>query len=411
MRRYLLLSLIACCFAPTCLGQSKKNTITVDEALASYDFSQAESLLNAEISKLQRRRQNTDSLELKLQYVRRAASKLAAVERVVVFDSLIVSKDSLLSALCLSEESGTIRPTSSLAGLSGGDGTLFMPEMKDKVYYSAPASNGVLQLFSADLFGGQPGEAQQLEGLAEDSYTPCNYPYMMPDGVTLYYAQQAGEGLGGYDIYMTRFDADEHRFLSPENVGMPFNSPANDYLMLVDEAYNIGCFASDRCTSPDSVCVYYFIPNAARRVYFEEEVGEEQLRLLARLSDIRLTWGEQGEITSAQSRLSECRGLRQGSAQSDFTFIVSPSHVCHSLSDFRNPQARKLAEKWQQDSSVLSQWKASLSDLRLSYAHATSSEKNSLKPKILKLEADTESLTESLRAQEKAIRNAELGGS
>ena len=49
----------------------------------------------------------------------------------------------------------------------------------------------------------------------------------MADGVTIYYASD-GEGLGGYDIFVTRYNTNTDTYLVPENVGMPFNSPYND---------------------------------------------------------------------------------------------------------------------------------------------------------------------------------------
>ena len=56
---------------------------------------------------------------------------------------------------------------------------------------------------------------------------------MLSDGLTLYFAAQGPESIGGYDIFMTTYDAAEGRFLKPENIGMPFNSTANDYAWLL----------------------------------------------------------------------------------------------------------------------------------------------------------------------------------
>ena len=38
--------------------------------------------------------------------------------------------------------------------------------------------------------------------------------------------------MGGYDIFVTRYNSDTDNYLNPENVGMPFNSPFNDYMAL-----------------------------------------------------------------------------------------------------------------------------------------------------------------------------------
>ncbi len=405
--RHLISLFVALGFAGTCAAQT---ATTADQAIAAYDFQRAESLLNTEITQLRRKRQSTDWQETQLQYVHKAMEKMSAVERVVVFDSMVVPRDSLFSALCLSSESGRVSRTSDFGGLNGGDGTLFLSEIGDKAYYGAPGSAEALQLYSSDIFSGEVGGAEPLMGLNDEPDVPHNYPFMMPDGITLYFAAQGEESLGGYDIFMTRYDPDTRRFLSPENVGMPFNSPANDYLMCIDEAYNVGCFVTDRNMPFDSVCVYYFIPNSVRRVYIEEEVGPETLRKLAMLSDIHLTWGAEMEVKAALSRLQECRQDQESVTTYDFTFVVAENHTCHSLADFRSQDARELAETWMEDVDVLDQWKTTLSGLRQTYAVANSSERNELKPKILKLESETENLSDKIRMEEKAIRKAELMG-
>ena len=50
-------------------------------------------------------------------------------------------------------------------------------------------------------------------------------------------------------------------YSEPINIGMPFNSPANDYLYVFDEMTHIGWFATDRFQHQDTVVVYEFVPN------------------------------------------------------------------------------------------------------------------------------------------------------
>ena len=46
-------------------------------------------------------------------------------------------------------------------------------------------------------------------------------------------------------------------YLAPENVGMPFNSPYNDYMYVIDEFNNLGWFASDRYQPEDKSAYMY----------------------------------------------------------------------------------------------------------------------------------------------------------
>ena len=83
---------------------------------------------------------------------------------------------------------------------------------------------------------------------------------MMSDGITLYYANDGDNTLGGYDIFMTR-KGDDGRFLQPQNIGMPYNSPYDDYMLAIDEVTGAGWWATDRNQIPDSVTIYVFVPN------------------------------------------------------------------------------------------------------------------------------------------------------
>jgi len=384
--------------------------MTADSAIAIYDFGKAETLLNAEILKLRKRKESTLKAEEQLQYVHKAMQKMSAVEKVVVFDSLVLERDKVLGALCLSGESGKMMPTSErLPSQGGNDGILCQSQLGDKIYYGANNADSVLQLYSSDIYGREYTPAKALAGLDDSPADPHNYPYMMADGSTLYFAAQGSESLGGYDIFMTRYDTDEQRFLTPENVGMPFNSAANDYLLCIDEYYNIGCFVTDRNMPVDSVCVYYFIPNATRRVYLEEEVGVDTLRQLAKLSDIRLTWGNEIEVKAALARLKECRKEQAKQQKPEFTFRVADNRLCHYLSDFTNPLAQQQATKWVTDCNELNRLNNQLNELRHTYSIGTQAVRAQLSPQILEAERKVELLTETINKEEKEIRKTELG--
>lgn len=416
MKRTIIIGLLVFCVCPPLLAQKGKQVkmvvpeITIDSALSIYDFGKAESLLNAEILKLRKKKESTLQAEQQLQYVHKAMQKMSAVEKVVVFDSLVIDRNRVLDLLCLSKESGRLHYTSTFLHQHQKDGgVLFQSEMGDKIYYAATSVDSVLQLYSSDIYGTEITPAQPLAGLDETPNDPHNYPYMMADGTTLYFAAQGTESLGGYDIFMTRYDADEQRFLTPENIGMPFNSAANDYLFCIDEYYNIGCFVSDRNMPVDSVCVYYFIPNATRRVYIEEEVGTDTLRMLARLSDIRLTWDEELQVRAALARLQECRMEQEAQRGHDFTFRIADNRICHTFADFTNPVARQKADQWLQECQRLTDTNVQLEDLRRTYAVSHRTGQEQLRQQILELETQSESLRRSIKEIEKEIRRTELG--
>ena len=91
-----------------------------------------------------------------------------------------------------------------------------------------------------------------------------DFPFLLSDGTTLYFASDGEGSIGGYDIFVSRMNTEDGCFLRPDNLGMPFNSPANDYMMAINEVANLGWFASDRNQPQGKVCVYVFVPNDKR---------------------------------------------------------------------------------------------------------------------------------------------------
>lgn len=244
-----------------------------------------------------------------------------------------------------------------------------------------------------------------LPGL-EDSVSH-NYPFMLTDGVTMYYASKSEEGLGGYDIYMTRWDDDDQCFLKPENIGMPFNSPANDYLYVVDEFNQLGWFVTDRGQNADTVCLYCFIPNEVRKIYNASELGYDTLVAYADIRSIRDTWVDKSQVMEAQKRLLSTRDKTKKAQINQFHFIVNDRITYNSISQFRHEESRKLAEKWMKMSAERNTVSGQLEDLRHQYHVANSEKKVELATKILPLEQRYEKLVAEILSLEKEIRTFE----
>ena len=98
--------------------------------------------------------------------------------------------------------------------------------------------------------------------------------------------------MGGYDIFVTRYDSDDNTYLRPDNIGMPFNSPYNDYMYALDDLNNLGWFASDRYQPEGKVCVYVFVPNSTKQVYDYETADPQAIIDAATLKEIKKTWSD-----------------------------------------------------------------------------------------------------------------------
>ncbi len=417
MRIYLLALLLLLAVWPTMQAQRRQKVvepelpdISVEEALGQYDFPLATQLLNRDIAQLRRRRQPTLLQEEQLQWIQRAQLKLNAVEQVTFVDSILVPRASVLSHIPLGAESGSLASCASYFSVPDSlDCTLFRSQWGDRIVYAKPDTAGVLSLYSSYLYDDNTASAPECLTNISDNADSQNYPFMMADGTTIYFAAQGSESLGGYDIFMSRYDAEEHRFLMPENIGMPFNSPANDYLFVVDEFNHLGWFVTDRNAPLDSVCVYTFIPNDTRRVYLPEEVGPDTLRNLARITSIRDTWTDDHQVRAAQFRLREMNDSRKFRLADEFRFVVTAGRVYRRRSDFQSPSALAQLDAWLNACEQLRKTRATLVRLRADYHAADASRRQQLSPEILQLESGEQSLKQQVSHLANSIRKSELG--
>ena len=331
--------------------------------------------------------------------------KLMMTERVTFIDSILLKKEEVMDMLYLGNENGSVDSYANFFNVKEKDTldcTLFRSQLGDKIIYAQPDTSAVLHLYASEMIGQKWCEPVMLPGL-EDTVSH-NYPFMLADGTTLYYASKSEEGLGGYDIYMTRWDSDDQRFLKPENIGMPFNSSANDYLYLVDEFNQLGWFVTDRGQGEDTVCVYCFIPNETRRIYDTSTIGRDTLVALANINSIRDTWTDQERVKDAQNRLDMVRNKSKKSVKSQFHFVVNDRITYTNLSQFRHDESRKLAEEWLKLVDERNKASEQLDKLRMDYSLANDEKKAELATTLLSLEQKYEKLIADVHSLEKEIR-------
>ena len=382
---------------------------TAEYYISRYMFDEAEELINQNIKKLKRKRQPTDAEESKLEEINRLRSKMKATERVTIIDSLVVDKNTFLQHIRLNEENGSLSTTAAFFNSpNAGAGTAYLSELGNKVYFAQKDENNYLRLFTSDLVGGKWTEPHKLDELNGDDAQ--NYPFMLSDGVTLYYAAQGEESIGGYDIFVTRYDMDEKKFLYPDNIGMPFNSPANDYMLAIDEFNGLGYFVSDRNQPEDKVCIYIFIPNETRKIYDTNLYTEEELGRLAMSHSIAEPWGDKEAVAAARKRLQQARTARStAKEQNDFEeFVINNRHSYTMLKDFKSHEARNKMAAWLKMNTQLKQDRKFLQTLRDRYNASNEAQRQTLKQQILKLEVQCEKTETAMQSEAKNIRNIEI---
>ncbi len=331
-------------------------------------------------------------------------------QQIVFIDSIVTDKDRFLSQYRLSSETGTLTTTGQFFGKSIS-GHAFLNEMGNKVYFSRTDGSGFHRLYTSDKLGTVWGEGTPLKGLSE-GITDADYPFMMNDGITFYFAAQGEESIGGYDIFFTRYDSRSGSFLKPENIGMPFNSEANDYMYAADEETGIGYFVSDRRQPEGKVCVYIFILPETRRSYDPSKYTEQQIRNFADIVRIADTWGNGYERRAALDRLkaigtTDAHPAAENTTATNTAIVINDRLTYTNVKDFRSPTAannyRELLKARERQTTI----EADLQKARERYARADEDGRRLLRDIILHNEEQALLLRDTIHALEKQIRNEE----
>ena len=346
----------------------------------------------------------------------RITSMREMTQQITIIDSIVTDKDQLLSQLLLSDETGRILSSSAFWG-KGDSTTVFVNEMGNKAYFSQPDDSLKQQLCTSDLLGGEWSKPQLLNGISE-GISETAYPFMLADGLTFYFAGKGEESIGGYDIFMTRYDAHNNSFLKPENIGMPFNSEANDYLFAIDEYAHIGYFVSDRRQPEGKACLYIFIPQASRKTYDPIVYTPAEIRGFADISSIADTWGNGEERSAALARyqaisINNMKATNTDAQPDDNTvasleLVINDALTYSSARDFRSREAAVLYKQLIEARQQLCLLNEQLEKSRSFYPQAVGAEKKSLQREILQAEAEVIKLHSHIQSLEKEARNAEI---
>lgn len=321
-------------------------------------------------------------------------SMLPNTAKVLFIDSIVVAKDSFLYYIPLNKETGEVYRLK--------NNTVFTNEFGN-LRYIASGDSTARRLASSDRIGTQWTQPRQLAGIGEE-YKEPDYPFMASDGTTLYFAAKGDEALGGYDIFTTIFDGDSAKFFRPENMGLPYNSAANEYFMAIDDLNSLGWLVSDRYQPEGRVCVYTFVPTAVRQSFIDE-MTDQELRSFADLRSIRDT-RDFGNLDAALNRLTRLlqRNNQQSAGQQSQDFVINDALTYHDLSDFRSPDAAKKYRHYLELNKMLTETETQLATLRDSYQTKRSAKTavtiRDLEQKAKQLRSERDNMAKSARNTE-----------
>lgn len=310
-------------------------------ALDAYRLDDASEALDTWEAKLKKnKKQAPDGLGEMQSRLIMMRNMLERVEKIEIIDSLVVDADDFFTHYRLSRSAGHLVPAAE-ADIDAAT-VVYRPENNGELIWAEADTTGTLRLMSAQIL--DDGTTDTPRHLDDELAGGGNadYPFLMADGMTLYFAADGDNSLGGYDIFLTRRNDDG--FFQPQNIGMPYNSPYDDYMLAIDESTGIGWWATDRNRIPGKVTIYVYITSPTR---VNVDVDDPALAGLARISSIAATQTPGKDYSALRERIAAIGDGRHSArtGHAVFEIALGNGRIARSLDDFSNARARKAMEE------------------------------------------------------------------
>lgn len=329
---------------------------------------------------------------------------LSATAKIMFIDSIVVAKQDFLSKIPLTEEAGKLSLTAEknsaepLGQYENGFG--------DRKFYAAGDTTRT-SLYSQTMLGSGWSQPTMLSEFDETAYAFQNFPYLCSDGMTLFFSAKGPHSVGGRDIFMTTLDTDKGKWYDPQNYGLPFNSKANEYLLVINDLDSLGWLVSDRYQNEDSVCIYTFVPTSTRLDFSDENLNNSQLETYANIHSIKDTWRFGNREKAIKRRNTMLQKGQTNVRTIGWSFVVNDDRTITSAAEFKSDESRKLFGQLQELQALLLSTESELDRKRQVYAGANAAQRREMTSDILRLEKECTRQTADIAVLEKRIRQQE----
>ncbi len=135
---------------------------------------------------------------------------------------------------------------------------IYLPNNAKEVYYSSYGKKGEQgkDIFKSIKLGNGSWSEPANVGPAINTKYDEDYPFIHPDGRTLYFASKGHTSMGGYDLFVSTFDNSINDWSTPINLDFAFSSADDDILFVTDEDKAMAYFASSRSNPNGKINVY-----------------------------------------------------------------------------------------------------------------------------------------------------------
>jgi len=330
----------------------------------NYMFELAIQAYKSHISGLDSLDRQITALNKRLKIAELGAKLIRRVEDITIIDSILVNKNEFLKFYKVSKELGSIEQKRlKMNNRQVVDKISFTTQRNDRMFLSDSTRNNIDIFSSIKLLN----DWSLPNSISSKINTEANenYPFLLLDGITIYFASDGVNSLGGYDIFVTKYSSVTQDYLQPENIGFPFNSFANDYMMIVDEQNNLAWFATDRNQPSTKVVIYKFIFNQSK-IYVSNDdfTNTKQAALLKsykKTLDKSIVFkNEDNDFTTKMKNESK--------------IIINDSIIYNKPNEFKSKDALKSYAEYSEFLSNLKLQQKELQNLRYQYSNIENAE-------------------------------------
>jgi cell division protein FtsN len=135
---------------------------------------------------------------------------------------------------------------------------VFLSDTQQVVYYSSLGRDGKTgkDIYRSFKKGdGSWGHPERLSDVINTEFDE-DYPFILPDGNTLYFSSKGHSSMGGYDVFRTTWDEIEQEWTTPVNLDFAINTPYDDILFVTDRDEQFAWFSSVRNSGLGHMNVY-----------------------------------------------------------------------------------------------------------------------------------------------------------
>ncbi len=381
------------------------------EAFLNYDFELANEKYEkyAKALKKSPNEAGEETLEQYLRQLEIAENSLENVQKIEIIDRIDVPISDFISKIKLPLSGGKLLnpDVSLLKNRRNQSDFAFSSENGDVMLWSENDENHQEVIMQSEqLMDGSWEQPIKLGEVLNDGGNARN-PFMLSDGLTLYFSSDGEGSMGGYDLFVATKDPASGEFRQPMGIGYPFNSPYNEYMIAIDEENGIGWWVTDRNRLQDQVTIYVFKTNDVRKNYISEE--EEDIISLARIDDIKDTQNPDTDYAGILRDINNRSRMAKPDSKPAFVFPMQGGKVATKLSDFSSANARRNVEQYLKALEEHEALENKLGELRRRY-HQTDKKKGSstaLRNEILDLEKQLDWQNDRLKKMRNSIITSE----